>query len=54
VDLPSISVIVLNYNGLQHLEPCFSSLLALDYPSDRLELVLADNASTDGSREFMR
>jgi len=54
MDLPSISVIVLNYNGLQHLEPCFSSLLALDYPSGRLELILADNASTDGSREFMR
>ena len=54
MDLPSISVIVLNYNGLQHLEPCFSSLLALDYPSDRLELILADNASTDGSREFMQ
>jgi GT2 family glycosyltransferase len=54
VDLPFISVIVLNYNGLQHLEPCFSSLLALDYPVDRLELILADNASTDGSREFMQ
>ena len=54
MDLPSISVIVLNYNGLQHLEPCFSSLFALDYPSDRLELILADNASTDGSREFMQ
>jgi len=54
VDLPSISVIVLNYNGLQHLEPCFSSLLALDYPADQLELILADNASTDGSREFMQ
>ena len=54
MDLPSISVIVLNYNGLQHLEPCFSSLLALDYPADQLELILADNASTDGSREFMQ
>ncbi len=51
---PHVSVIVLNYNGLRHLETCFRSLLTLDYPSDRLELILADNASSDGSREFMQ
>lgn len=54
MDLPDVSVIVLNYNGLQHLEPCFRSLLALDYSPDRLELILADNGSADGSREFVR
>ena len=54
MDLPDVSIIVLNYNGLQHLEPCFQSLLALDYPPERLELMLADNASSDGSREFVR
>jgi GT2 family glycosyltransferase len=53
-DWPSVSVVVLNYNGRQHLEPCFESLLALDYPSDRLELVCVDNGSTDGSVELMR
>ncbi len=52
MDWPHVSVIVLNYNGVQHLEPCFRSLLALDYPTDRLELILADNASTDDSRKF--
>ncbi|MFL7791276.1 MAG: glycosyltransferase family 2 protein [Anaerolineae bacterium] len=50
---PSISVIVLNYNGVQHLEPCFQSLAALNYPSDRLELVCVDNGSTDGSMALM-
>jgi GT2 family glycosyltransferase/glycosyltransferase involved in cell wall biosynthesis len=53
-DLPSVSVVVLNYNGLKHLEPCFTSLLALDYPADRLELMLVDNGSRDDSVEFMR
>ncbi|MFZ5917787.1 MAG: glycosyltransferase family 2 protein [Chloroflexota bacterium] len=52
--LPTVSVIVVNYNGRQHLSPCFSSLLALDYPTDRLELILVDNASTDGSLDHMR
>ncbi len=52
--MPAVSVVVLNYNGLKHLEPCFSSLLALDYPADRLELMLVDNASHDEFVKFMR
>jgi GT2 family glycosyltransferase len=46
------SVIVINYNGLEHLETCFDALArqtARDF-----EVVLADNASTDGSIEFVR
>ena len=53
-ELPVICVLVLNYNGLRHLEPCFSSLQQLEYPADKLELVLVDNNSSDGSVEFMR
>lgn len=52
--LPTASVVVLNYNGLKHLEACFTSLLALNYPSDRLELLLVDNGSSDASLNFMR
>jgi len=54
VHFPTASVIVLNYNGLQYMEDCFSSLSGLDYPADRVELVLADNASHDGSVEYVR
>jgi GT2 family glycosyltransferase len=52
MQLPLISVIVLNYNGQKHLEDCFSSLLALEY--ERFELLLVDNASTDDSVAWMR
>jgi len=52
--LPRVSVLVLNYNGREHLETCFRSLSALDYPPDRLKLVLVDNASTDDSVAWMR
>lgn len=52
--LPTVSVVVLNYNGLKHLETCFASLSALDYPKDRLELMLVDNGSHDASLNFMR
>ena len=53
-DLPRAAVVVLNLNGKHHLEPCFSSLAGLDYPKDRLEVILVDNGSTDGSVEEMR
>lgn len=50
---PLVSVIVVNWNGAQHLDACFSSLLASRYPAGRLELICVDNGSTDGSRELM-
>src|SRR5205085_6066790 len=53
-EYPAVSVVVLNYNGLKHLDPCFRSLAALDYPTNRLELMLVDNGSTDAALAFMR
>jgi len=50
---PSVSVVVVNYNGAQHLEACFESLLAQDYPRECVELILVDNGSSDGSLELM-
>lgn len=52
--LPTVSVLVLNHNGRDHLEHCFRSLLALDYPADLLELVLVDSASSDESAAWTR
>jgi GT2 family glycosyltransferase len=47
-----VYVIVLNYNGRNHLEYCLPSLLTTQYPNYRI--VLVDNASTDGSVEYTR
>ncbi len=47
----SARLVVLNHNGGLHLRRCFDALSELDWPSDHLELVLVDNASTDGSVE---
>lgn len=49
--IPSISIIVLNWNGKDHLEECLGSLSHLDYPA--YKVVLVDNASTDGSVEWI-
>lgn len=49
---PLVSIIVINYNGVSHLETCFSSILKSRYP--RYEVIFVDNASSDGSVEFVR
>ena len=51
---PFVSVLVVTLNGRAHLETCLPSLLAQDYPRDRYEILVVDNASTDGSVELVR
>lgn len=51
---PGVSVIVVNFNGREYLEKCFSSLNKLDYPKEKTELITVDNCSADGSVEFMQ
>src|SRR2546422_5924490 len=46
------SVIVITFNGRHHLEACFSSLGKQSV--DAYETVLIDNASQDGSADFVR
>ena len=49
---PSVSIVVLGYNNRSYLEECFVSILAQKGPS--FEVLYVDNASTDGSSEFVR
>lgn len=51
---PALAVVVPNYDGVAHLADCLGSLEALDYPRDRLELLLVDNASRDASLALVR
>lgn len=51
---PHVSVIIVNLSGREYLERCLASLRALDYPQERLDVILIDNASTDGSVAFVR
>ena len=53
-NLPFISIIVVNYNGKHFLGECFASLENLEYPKDKFEVILVDNASTDGSVQYVR
>ena len=51
---PTVSVLVLNLNGLEYLDTCLSSLEAQTFPADDVEIVLVDNGSRDGSVAAVR
>ncbi len=51
-DLPLISAIILNWNGRDYLHSCIRSVQGQTYP--KMEIILVDNASTDGSVEYVR
>lgn len=53
MNLPTVSIILVNLNGRHHFEQLFASLRALDYPSDLLDIVVVDNASVDGSVQWL-
>jgi GT2 family glycosyltransferase len=50
-ELPSVAVIVLNWNGTEDTLECLVSLQRLDYPS--LELVVVDNGSRVSPRDLI-
>jgi GT2 family glycosyltransferase len=49
---PSVSVIIVNFNNKKFLEKCLGSVFRSEYPN--LEVVFVDNASTDGSVDFVK
>lgn len=51
---PRVAIVILTYHGLADTLACLRSLMALDYPPDAFELVIVDNASTDGTPAAVR
>jgi cellulose synthase/poly-beta-1,6-N-acetylglucosamine synthase-like glycosyltransferase len=50
---PTVTVIVAAYNEEAVIERRLENLLALDYPADKLELVVTSDASTDRTHELV-
>src|SRR3972149_3365554 len=50
--LPFVSVIVPVYNGERHIGNCIRSLLALNYPPSKIEIIIVDNNSKDATHRI--
>lgn len=51
---PLISAIIVNYSGRRLLTSCLNSLERQTLPRESYEIILVDNASTDGSAGYVR
>lgn len=49
-----VSVVLVNYKGAPDTITCLKHLAEVDWPADRLEVVVVDNGSGDGSVEAIR
>jgi hypothetical protein len=52
LDRPVVSIILAPHNGMDHIGPCLASLEKQDFSS--FEVIVVDNASTDGTSQYLR
>jgi glycosyltransferase involved in cell wall biosynthesis len=52
-NLPAVTVGICVRNGEEYIEACILSVLKLNYPLDRLEIIVVDNASEDKTAEIV-
>jgi glycosyltransferase involved in cell wall biosynthesis len=50
---PTVSIIVPVYNAQRTVKECLDSLLRLDYPEARREVIVVDNGSSDATPEIL-
>lgn len=51
--LPFVTVVVPCRNEKKHIARCLESILANDYPKERMEILVLDGMSEDGTREIV-
>jgi glycosyltransferase involved in cell wall biosynthesis len=50
---PMVTIAMPCLNEADYIEGCIDSVLAQDYPRDRIEVIVADGGSTDGTRAIV-
>lgn len=50
---PFVSVVIPMRNEGDHIRPCLEAVLAQDYPSGQIEILVVDGCSTDHSRDIV-
>jgi GT2 family glycosyltransferase len=51
---PRVSVVIVNFRSADHTSTAIEGLRGLNWPADRLEIIVVDNASGDGSLDILR
>ena len=51
---PLVSIVILNYNGKGYTKALLDSIKKIDFPKNKIETIIVDNGSTDGSQEFIK
>lgn len=49
-----ISLIIINYNGRKYLKNCLDAIKQSNYSFEKIETIMVDNASCDGSVDFIK
>jgi len=53
MELPTVTVVIPVRNEANFIRACLDSVVANDYPRDRLEVLVVDGASSDGTRSIV-
>ncbi|NYZ77436.1 glycosyltransferase family 2 protein, partial [Candidatus Micrarchaeota archaeon] len=48
-EAPAVSIVIPAYNEEKTIEKCLGSILALDYPQGKLDIIVVDDGSTDAT-----
>ena len=51
---PSVTILIAAYNEEDVIESTLKNKLDLDYPKDKLEIIVISDGSTDGTDEIVR
>lgn len=49
---PTVTVLIPAFNESEYIAACIESVLALDYPKEKLEIIVLDDGSTDNTAEI--
>ena len=49
---PKLSVVIPAYNEAKEIPKCIESILALNYPKDKIEIIVVDDGSKDNTLEI--
>jgi GT2 family glycosyltransferase len=51
--LPTVSIIIVNFNGRHLLKDCLTTVYQTNYPKSKYEVVVVDNCSSDDSISYI-